>query len=151
MPYVMVPVPEEHVEEAMEAVLRITRAARLTPWDEPAMIVFFEDLDESAKALLSLIARATLARAQVSQAAAADRLEVSQREILGIVRDVNHRALAQERGSLLVNQEATETLPNGRTRSVAIISTNHEVATFVHAAEQYELAGGRPPETGQPE
>ena len=59
MGYVMVPVPEEHVEEAMEAVLRITRQSRLTPWDQDTMNAFFSELDESAKALLSLVARAT--------------------------------------------------------------------------------------------
>ncbi|HRA34428.1 MAG TPA: hypothetical protein PK748_05855, partial [Acidimicrobiales bacterium] len=107
MGYVMVPVPEEHVEEAMEAVLRITRQSRLTPWDQDTMNAFFSELDESAKALLSLVARATVANRQISQAAAADRLEVTQREVLGIVRDVASRALEDEHPALLLAQEAT--------------------------------------------
>ena len=32
MPYVMVPVPEEHVEEAMQAVLRIANAHKTPVW-----------------------------------------------------------------------------------------------------------------------
>ena len=140
MPYVMVPVPEEHVEEAMEAVLRITRNARLTPWTQEAMNSFFAQLDESAKALLSLVARATTAGRQISQAGASDRLEITQREILGIVRDVNLQAQNEERGPLLISQEATETLPNGRTRPVAVITSNPEVAAYVQVSERSELA-----------
>ncbi|NLD75445.1 MAG: hypothetical protein GX643_02140 [Acidimicrobiales bacterium] len=152
MPYVMVPVPEEHVEEALEAVLRITRDARLTKWDQEAMNGFFADLDESAKALLSLVSRATVANKQISQAGAADRMEVTQREVLGIVRDVNHQAKEINRPPLLISQEATETLPNGRTRNVAIISTNKEAALFVQSAEKDEIQGaagaGPAPEGG---
>lgn len=147
MPYVMVPVPEEHVEEAMEAVLRIVRNARLAPWDQVSMTPFFLGLDESAKALLSLVARATTVGKQISQAGAADRLEVTQREVLGIVRDVNARAQEDDRPPLLMPQEATETLPNGRTRKVAIIATNAEVAAMVQVAEKSELEfpGGAEP------
>ena len=128
----------------MEAVLRITRQSRLTPWDQDTMNAFFSELDESAKALLSLVARATVANRQISQAAAADRLEV-----LGIVRDVASRALEDEHPALLLAQEATETLPNGRTRAVSIIATNQELAALIQAAEQAELAGGHRPGTGQ--
>ena len=149
MGYVMVPVPEEHVEEAMEAVLRITRQSRLTPWDQDTMNAFFSELDESAKALLSLVARATVANRQISQAAAADRLGITQRKVLGIVRDVASRALEDEHPALLLAQEATETLPNGRTRAVSIIATNQELAALIQAAEQAELAGGHRPGTGQ--
>ncbi|MGB3054819.1 MAG: hypothetical protein WBB52_08220 [Acidimicrobiales bacterium] len=150
MGYVMVPVPEEHVEEAMEAVLRITRSARLTPWDQDSMDAFWTQLDEGAKALASVVARATLANRQISQAAAADRMEVTQREILGIVRDVNHRAHEEERPAVLMVQEATETLANGRTRPVSIVSTNVSLAPLIQLAEQNDLAGGTSTGSGQP-
>ncbi len=149
MPYVMVPVPEEHVEEAMEAVLRITRNSRLKPWDEAAMADFFSELDEAAKALLSLVARATAANRQIAQASAADRMEVTQREVLGIVRDINLRAQELSHPFVVINQEATETLPNGRTRPVAIIATSHELAAMITAAEQAELANPDRPTGGQ--
>lgn len=139
MGYVMVPVPEEHVEEAMEAVLRIARQARLIPWDQPSMTEFFVELDEGAKALLSLVSRAAVAGRQISQAGAADRMEVTQREVLGIVRDINVRATEESRPALLATQEATETLPNGRTRLVAIIATNPQIAALVQEAERSEL------------
>lgn len=150
MGYVMVPVPEEHVEEAMEAVLRITRSARLTPWDQESMDEFWAGLDEGAKALASLVARATLANRQISQASAADRMEVTQREILGIMRDVNHRAHDIERPAVLMVQEATETLANGRTRPVSIVSTNVALAPLIQQAEQNDLAGGTSTGSGLP-
>ncbi len=150
MPYVMVPVPEEHVQEAMEAILRITRQALLTPWDDASIDEFFRAADEPSKALLSLIARATLAGKQLSQASVADALELSQREIVGMMREINDVARDDDRPAVLAHQEITETLPNGRTRTVAVITTTTEYAQFIQDAEKAELAEGGDPLGGLP-
>jgi hypothetical protein len=150
MPYVMVPVPEEHVQEAMEAVLRITRQGRLTPWDQTSIDAFFRAADEPSKALLSLIARATLAGRQLSQAGVADALELSQRDIVGMMREINDGARDEGRPAVLAHQEITETLPNGRTRMVAVITTTVEYAQFIQDAEKAELAEGSDPLGGLP-
>ena len=71
MPYVMVPVPEEHVQEAMEAILRITRQAQLNPWDAESIDQFFRAEDEPSKALLTLVARASRDGKQLTSTATA--------------------------------------------------------------------------------
>ncbi len=37
MPYVMVPVPEEHVEDVMQFILRAMARASIEPWDQPSL------------------------------------------------------------------------------------------------------------------
>jgi hypothetical protein len=150
MPYVMVPVPEEHVQEAMEAVLRIIRQGRLTPWDDDSIDGFFRAADEPSKALLSLVARATLAGRQLTQVAVADTLELSQREIVGMMREINDLAREDNRPPLLAHQEITETLPNGRTRVAAVMSMPPDCAQFIQDAEKAELAEGGHPLGGLP-
>lgn len=145
MPYVMVPVPEEHVQEAMEAILRITRQAQLNPWDAESIDQFFRAEDEPSKALLSLVARASRAGKQLSQVTVADTIELSQREVVGMMREINDLARAADRPPLLVHEEVTETLPNGRTRLSAVISIDPEYAQLIQDAEKAELA-----ETGHP-
>ena len=148
MPYVMVPVPEEHVEEAMEAVLRITRRAQLTEWDADSANDFFVDADEMAKALLSIVARATLAEKEVTQVAAADAIQLTQCEVLGIMRDLNESAREQSHPPVLVHQEATKTLPNGRIRTYAVLATSPELAQWFRDAEKAELASVPNPLSG---
>ena len=145
MTYVMVPVPEEHVEEAMQAVLNIIRRAQLTDWDAESIADFFGEVDEAGKALLSLAARAQLAGKQLAQSSAADTLQVAQREVGGIMRDLNDQARERSRPPLLVAQEATKTLPNGRTRTFGAIAISDRLAPMIQAAERTDLASGPNP------
>lgn len=145
MSYVMVPVPEEHVEEAMQAVLNIIRRAQLTDWDAESVADFFGEVDEAGKALLSLAARAHLANKQLAQSTAADTLQVAQREVGGIMRDLNEKARERSHPPLLIAQEATKTLPNGRTRTFGAITMSSDLAPLVQAAERTDLASGPNP------
>ena len=148
MPYVMVPVPEEHVPEIMAAVLRVSRRAELEDWDAESVDTYFRGLDEPSKALLSVIARSVVAEKPMSQVNVADALELSQREVLGIMREANDEAGRQSRPPVLINHEKTETLPNGRTRTVSVISTSNELAIHIRAAEKAELAENGDPLSG---
>ncbi len=145
MSYVMVPVPEEHVEEAMQAVLNIIRRAQLTDWDAESVADFFGEVDEASKALLSLVARAHLADKQLGQTAASDALQMPQREVMSMVRSLNELARDQGHPPLLVHQEASKQLPNGRTRTYGVINTSADVAPMIRDAEQAELASGSNP------
>jgi hypothetical protein len=53
MPYVMVPVPEEHVQDVMQFVLREVAKASLEPWDEKSVSELFHDGDEGSRSLLA--------------------------------------------------------------------------------------------------
>lgn len=139
MGYVMVPVPEEHVEEAMQIILRITSRSRLEDWDAETVTTLFHEVDEPSRSVLSAVARGTAETGSVADQAVADSIEFTQREVLGIVRELNERAGARTRPSLVMMQQEIETLPNGRTRERRKLSMDPMVAQQVKAAEQAEL------------
>ena len=60
MPYEMVPVPEEHVQDVMQFILREMAKASLEPWDDESVSKLFHEVDESSRSLLAYTARASL-------------------------------------------------------------------------------------------
>src|SRR4029453_8318573 len=67
MPYVMVPVPEEHVQDVMQFILREMAKASLVPWDEESVTVLFHEIDEANRSLLAYVARATLSGTDITE------------------------------------------------------------------------------------
>lgn len=140
MGYVMVPVPEEHVEEAMQAVLRISARAAVTDWDMDSLTELFGGLDEAAKAVISGVARATLARGSIIDHDLAKIVEITQREVMGVVREVNELAGKASHPALVGAQTIVEPLPNGRTQEQRHLSMQRPLAELVKAVEKEELA-----------
>lgn len=136
----MVPVPEEHVEEAMQAILRISSRAKMKGWDQEAVSAVFHEVDEPSRAVISAVARGVIARGMVADLDVADSIELTQREVLGVVREVNERAQSEERLALISVRMETETLPNGRTREKRMMLMDNEIAAFVREAERLEVA-----------
>lgn len=139
MGFVMVPVPEEHVEEAMTMILRISARARLKDWDQAALSELFHTLDEPSKSVLSVVGRATLAKKAIDDVAVSEAIEFTRREVLGITRELNEQANASGYPALIVVRQEVETLPNGRTREQRLFSMTTELALLVREAEQEEL------------
>jgi hypothetical protein len=140
MPYVMVPVPEEHVQDVMQFVLREVAKASLEPWDEESVTKLFQDVDEESRSLLAYVARATISGKELSEADAADLLQLRQREMAGIMRDLNDRGAKANHPALVTTRTVTETLPNGRTTEKRVLWMHEDLAPLVHAAERAELA-----------
>lgn len=140
MGYVMVPVPEEHVEEAMQVVLRIASRARQAPWDQAGVTEVFLKVDEPTKSVLSTVARAASASGSIADTKVAEAIELPQREVLGIVREVNERVQSDGRPSLVVIKMDSEVLPNGRTREARLLLMDTEVAALVAQAERDEAS-----------
>jgi|SRR5262245_1572349 len=140
MPYVMVPVPEEHVQDVMQFVLREVARAALEPWDEESISTLFHEVEEEGRSLLAYVARAIAGGKEITEAEAANLLQLRPREIAGLVRDVNERAAKASRPNLLLNRVVTETLPNGRTMDKRVLTMSDELAPLVRDAERAELA-----------
>jgi hypothetical protein len=145
MPYVMVPVPEEHVQDVMQFVLREVAKASLEPWDDTSITELFHDADEAGRSLLAYAARGAMSGTDITETQAADLMQLRQREVVGIVREINERAAKSSRPALVVTRMVTETLPNGRTTEKRVLSMNDEVAPLVRDAERAELADVSPP------
>lgn len=150
MPYVMVPVPEEHVEDVMQFILREVARASLEPWDEESASALFHEVDEESRSLLAYAARATMSGKELSESDAADLMQLRQREMVGIMRELNERASKANRPSLLTVRTVTETLPNGRTTDKRVLWMSDEVAPFIRNAEREELADVPSPLGDQP-
>jgi hypothetical protein len=148
MPYVMVPVPEEHVQDVMQFVLREVAKASLEPWDEGSVSELFHDVDEACRSLLAYTARAAVSGTDITEAQAADAMQLRQREVVGLVRELNELAAKASRPVLVATRTVTEALPNGRTAEKRVLTMSDEVARLVREAERAELADVRPPTEG---
>jgi len=141
MPYVMVPVPEEHVQDVMQFVLREVAKASLEPWDEESVSTLFHEVDEESRSLLAYVARAVTGGKELTEAQAADLLQLRQREMAGLMRDLNERAAQANRPGPVATRTTTETLPNGRTSERRVLWMSEELAPLINRAERAELAG----------
>ncbi len=140
MPYVMVPVPEEHVQEAMEAVLRIIARADMVPWSDDTFMEMFNGVDEPTRAVLSTVAKAAESDKRLTDDEITARTELGIREILQLIREVNEQAKADHHPTLVFSQTGSVTLPNGRVRDQRQFYMTAEVAALVRAAEAAEHA-----------
>jgi hypothetical protein len=150
MPYVMVPVPEQHVEDVMQFVLREVAKASLEPWDEESVSALFHEIDEASRSLLAYAARAVMTGKELKESEAADLVQLRQREVVGIMRELNERASKANRPALVTTRIVTETLPNGRTTEKRVLWMSDEVAPLVRNAERDELAEVPSPLSEQP-
>ena len=145
MSYVMIPVPEDRVEDVMQYVVRLMTQASMQEWDESSIAQLFGDIDEPSRALLSTVATATLNDERITTEEAASRVELSWRESMGLLREINDIAREESRPPLLIRRAVSETLPNGRTRDIRVFSMNDDVAKLVYAADRAHLLGEEHP------
>lgn len=143
MPYVMVPVPEEHVQDVMSFVLRAIARASIVDWDAEAFGRFVEQLDEPTRALLSFTARSVLAGDDLLEEEAVRAVQLSGRELRSIVREVNELARDENRPAVITRRVITEELPNGRTTERAVYTMEEAVAELVRDADRADLAAER--------
>jgi hypothetical protein len=148
MSYVMVPVPEEHVEDVMNFVLRAMARAAQEPWDEDSMVRLFLEVDELSRTLLAFVARATLGGRDITEAEAARTVQLTGRETIAIQRELNDIARSEGREALITTRTVPQLLPNGRTTDRNVLTMEEDVARLVGHAERQELAAAEPPAPG---
>ena len=148
MPYVMVPVPEEHVEEVMSFMLRAMSRANLEPWDEEGVTTLFEELDEFGRSLLAFVGRSAANERDLSETDAAKLLQLSSRETIAIVREINDLCRDAGRPSLVLRRTFAEVQPNGRTVDVPVLALDEEHIALVNAAVDADRAANPIPGDG---
>jgi predicted ATP-dependent protease len=142
MTYVMVPVPEDQVQEVMQYVLRLINQASIEPWDEASVTDFFDSVDEPTRALLSAVAAATLRDEPIREADAVSAIQMNRREMVGIMREVNDLARDAGRQALIQPRTVEEAFANGRTREVRVLAMVDDVARYVVEADRRHLLAG---------
>jgi hypothetical protein len=142
--WVMVPVPDEHVQEVMEFVIRAIARASVQPWDDDAVEEYFQKADEPTRGLMSVVARAAISGKDLTDQMAADFLQVSLRETVGILREANDLARAADRPILISTNTVEEELPSGRTRERRLYTMPTTLAKMVRNAERADALESRP-------
>ena len=141
MEYVMVPVPNEFVVDVMQYVSRLVSQASLVPWDKEGLGDFFDSVEETGKSLLSLVARYTVAGKDVGYDQATEQLELSEREVREIARELNLGAQRQHFEPLLVTQETAVQLRSGRMAQRWMFIMAEPVARMLRAHERADMEG----------
>ena len=139
MPYVMVPVPEEHVEDVMQYILRALSRAAIVPWDETSISEVYDGVDEVSRSLLAFTARSALEGKDLHDAEAAKLVQLSTREVAGVMNELTVIARDQERPALISSRTVQERLPNGRVTDKRILLMDLDVAELISASERAEL------------
>lgn len=140
MPYVMVPVPEEHVEAVMQFVLRAITRASLEPWDPESIAEVYLELDEVSRSLLAFVARAAADGRELDVLEGARQIQMTPREVTGILNELNALTRESNRPPLLTARTVQDRLPNGRLSERRMLTIEPEVADLVQGAERDELA-----------
>jgi len=135
MPYVMVPVPEEHVVDVMQFVVRLINKSSREPWDEAAIDDLFQEADEGVRSLLSVVASATLKGEDITVSEAARALELQLRDLGAIQAPIMEAANDLNRVPLIEMVQSERTGPAGRVRQVRNMAMEREVAEMIRAAE----------------
>ncbi len=140
MPYVMVPVPEEHVLEVMGMVLRLAaRRPHDEPpraWDQEGVTEFFAKANEPTRGLLSFLAHPKRAGTEFIPPDIARALELEASEVSGLLGPLNREFRRANRVALFESRVHPETSPSGRTLKRRRLMMSEENARMVRAAEQ---------------
>jgi len=140
MPYVMVPVPEEHVLEVMGVVLRLAaRRSHDEPpkaWDQDAVNEFFAKANEPTRGLLSFLASRRRAGKEFIPPDIARGLDLETSEVSGLLGPLNREFRRSNRNPLLESRVLVETAPNGRSLKRRRLKMRPEYAEMIRAAEQ---------------
>ena len=140
MPYVMVPVPEEHVLEVLGFVMRVaSRPSHDEPpkaWDQEAVNGFFAKANEPTRALLSFLAHPKREGKEFIPPEIARAFELEASEVSGLLGPLSREFRRANRVPLFESRVHAETSPSGRTLKRRRLMMGAEHARMVRAAEQ---------------
>jgi hypothetical protein len=129
----------------MQFVVRLMAQASTEPWTDETVGEMFEEIDELGRALLSTVAKAAVDGRPLREADAAAIIDMNWREAMGILRELNDAASSARHPPLIGRRVDKETLPNGRTRDVRVLTMADDIARLVHEADRAELLADRHP------
>jgi len=91
------------------------------------------------------VARASVDGGELDSADAARKLQMTVREVAGIMNELSQLIRDSNRSSLIIARAVTERLPNGRTKEKRMLQMDPDVADLVREAEKAELASAPHP------
>lgn len=141
MPYVMVPVPEEHIEAALKFVMNAIKRDSIEDWDESSIADLLASLDEASQVVLTAAAGGVVGSGAITTQDAAEAAGISTREAAAIVRELNVRALDLNRPLVILLDETEREGDDGARQVVATMTMAPQIAKLVHDADRLRGAG----------
>ena len=141
MVHVMVPVPEELLEQVDELLLKLRLGLEASPFDSTAMGEYLLSLDEQPRGVLLEVAAAVVAGQPLDDVELADILGITVRELFGLLTDVNDVTVRVFTGSLVTADRRTD--PTDPERSLRRLRMLDGYALMV--VEQRAVLGLRRP------
>jgi hypothetical protein len=135
MPYVMVPVPEEHVVDVMQYVTRLVARGSREAWDQESIEELWGAADEPARSLLSVVASAALAGRMITGAEAIQAIELKQRDLVELIASLEESSKERNRRPLFLMEKAEQEVPGGRLRPVRHLVMERDVAEMIRSIE----------------
>jgi hypothetical protein len=137
MPYVMVPVPEEHVLEVMRYVMRLSRSTEegTDEWDSESVERLFEEANELSRSLISYLAHPARAGQEVSPPEIAEALELQLSDFAGILGPLSRQFRKLNKVPLFDSRVVNATTPSGRQVKKRTLSMSEDLAQMVRGAE----------------
>lgn len=145
MAYVMVPVPEEHVAEAMQAVVRMVARAEVVDWDDGSIADLWAASDGPTRLVLSAVADAVVGGRGITLEALAGATGLTARQVLGVVQEVNEAANNASRPPMLLHRATGAHLPDQGSRAGGVLSMPRPVAVALSTAERARSTATRVP------
>lgn len=102
MPYVMVPVPEEHEAELMQELLKMSLRERLNAWEPEPLRALVDGLEPTSRRLVTELAEVSVNNRRLSESAAAALLGIDGGELDEIVETINTQCAAQSMPYLIL-------------------------------------------------
>lgn len=136
MPFVMVPVPEEHVFEVMQLIIKFAKQAALEPWEQSDLDEYFLAAVEPVRSLLSVVSRSTLAGREVGTDQVVTAMELKLRDLAGILKQIDQECQAMSRVALFEVRTETTIGPAGRPMTKRTFVMEEATARMVRSAEQ---------------
>ena len=102
MPYVMVPVPEEHEKEFQSELLQLSLRASLTAFDPEQLRGLVAELDPVALSFVARLVEASSANKRLTRAQVADAAGLDVLELLAIADRINHHAAERSQPALIL-------------------------------------------------
>ncbi len=145
MPYVMIPVPEKYVRQAMQYVLARTADDTIEPWDHASVSDLFAAIDEPSRALLSIVATHVLSRTRGHGTGGSNGTSAPPprhgRAHAGHQRVVRRSGTWADHPAPDRNPE----LPNGRTEDLRLLTMSQSTAELVQQVDREQLMADADP------
>ena len=134
----MVPVPEEHVSDVMQYIVRLQKQSgpELQEWEEDGMFQLFLEADEATRSVLSFLALPRRSGTEVEPHEIAEALELRTQDLTGILGPLQKKVKRVLRRTPLVRSSTSVShAPDGRPIRRRVYVMSDEIARMVRAAE----------------